>query len=248
VPLVFVEPDLGTSIFLVIGTTALLFAAGVPLWRFALLGLAAVPCAVALATLRPYQWERVTGFLDAWSDPQSAPYQLRQSLITLGSGGWSGTGLGRGWQKLSFLPEPNTDFVFAVLGEELGMAGTLGVIVTWTVLVFFGLKLFARPGIGRFRRLVGTTLLCQLALQAAINAGVATALLPSKGIPHPFLSYGGSNLVVSLTALGMIVSMGGLLRAETDPLDTNDDLSDEEALRGPHWNRTTAPLHAEAVL
>ncbi|QDT37983.1 Peptidoglycan glycosyltransferase FtsW [Stratiformator vulcanicus] len=244
IPLVFLEPDLGTSLFLAIGLAVLIFAAGAPLWRFALFGSAVIPAAIALAMLRPYQWERITGFLKAWADPQSAPYQLRQSLITLGSGGWTGTGLGRGWQKLSFLPEPNTDFVFAVLGEELGLVGTLGLIATWMVLFVSGLKLLSRPGIGRFRRLVGVTLLCQLALQATINAGVATALLPSKGIPHPFLSYGGSNLVVSLTALGMIVSMAGLERVKTTRSEDAELSAEPEMLTGPHWQRVAIPAHS----
>jgi cell division protein FtsW len=128
-------------------------------------------------------------------------------LISLGSGGLQGTGLGRGWQKLSFLPEASTDFVFAVLGEELGLLGTIGVLGLWMGALLLGLRLIPKLADDPFAFLCGTTLLMQLVGQAIINMAVVTALLPPKGIALPLISYGGSNLVVSLVACGMILSL-----------------------------------------
>jgi cell division protein FtsW len=205
-PLVLLEPDLGTTLFLAVGAGLLLFLAGWPVRNF-LIGVAvAVPAVVALILVQPYQLRRITGFVAAWTDPASAPYQVRQSLITLGSGGLTGTGLGRGWQKLSFLPEANTDFVFAVVGEELGLIGTLGLLVAWSGVFAVGLRLLGAVSSRRYEFLCGTTLLCQLVGQAVVNMAVVTALLPPKGIALPLVSYGGSNLVTSLAAIGMILS------------------------------------------
>ncbi|QDT65303.1 Peptidoglycan glycosyltransferase FtsW [Calycomorphotria hydatis] len=238
-PLVLLEPDLGTTLFLTLGTGIALFLAGLPLSRFVIAGAAIVPAVIGLAALRPYQWQRLTGFVDVWFEPEQAPYQVKQSLITIGSGGLFGTGLGKGWQKLSFLPEPNTDFVFAVIGEELGLIGTLGVIVLWCVAIAAGVRLCvpAKGGIGRFRSVIALTLLLQLGMQAAMNAGVATALLPPKGITHPFLSYGGSNLVTSLLALGIVLSLTRAIVAETAEAELTISAEQEEPTvpRGPHW-------------
>lgn len=207
IPLVLVEPDLGTSVFLAAGCGIALLAGGWP-WRYFLLsgGLAAGGFA-ALVTMKPYQLRRVTGFLDAWSDFSQAPYQLQQSLISLGAGGGAGVGLGKGWQKLSFLPEANTDFVFAVVGEELGLIGTLGLLALWAGFYFAGLRLLRHLDRTSFAWLAGFTLLTQLALQATLNMAVVTALVPPKGIPHPLISYGGSNLVISVASLGILISL-----------------------------------------
>lgn len=205
-PLVLVEPDLGTTLFLAAGAGLLLFLGGWPIRNF-LLGVGvAVPAVVALVLVQPYQLRRITGFVTAWTDPSGAPYQVRQGLITLGSGGLTGTGLGRGWQKLSFLPEADTDFVFAVVGEELGLLGTFGLLAVWVGLFAVGLRLLGRLRPEGYAFLCGVTLLCQLTGQALVNMAVVTALLPPKGIALPLVSYGGSNLVTSLVAVGMILS------------------------------------------
>jgi len=205
VPLVLLQPDLGTALFLAIGSGVLLLIAGWPLRYFALIASTTVPAIGYLVLLRPYQLRRITGFVDAWTDPASAPYQLKQSLLTLGAGGIHGSGLGRGWQKLSFLPEANTDFVFAVIGEELGLVGTLSVVALWIGLFVFGMKLLSHHPRDSFAYLAGTTLLAQVVLQAAINVAVVTAMVPPKGIPHPLMSYGGSNLVTTLVTIGLLV-------------------------------------------
>jgi len=205
--LVLFEPDLGTTLFLAGLAGIGLFASGWPLRWFALLLGPTVPLALATLVMRPYQWARVQGFLAVWTDFRSAPYQVRQSLTTLGAGGLWGSGLGLGEQKLSFLPEANTDFVFAVIGEELGLVGTLGVLCLWVALYGLGLKLLAPLRRGSFEQALGLTLLTGLVLQAALNMAVVLALVPPKGISLPLISYGGSNLVVSVTLVGLLLSL-----------------------------------------
>jgi cell division protein FtsW len=207
VPLVLVEPDLGTAAFLLIGCAIALFAGGWPLRYFVILGTLAIPAGLALVSLKPYQMQRITGFLSAWDDFDNAPYQLKQSIIALGSGGLDGVGIGKGRQKLSFLPEANTDFVFAVVGEELGLIATLAVVLLWIGFYVAGLRMLRRLPARSFESIVGFTLLTQIVLQAVLNVAVVTGLVPPKGISHPFLSSGGSNLVMSLVTIGVLVSL-----------------------------------------
>jgi len=204
--LILVEPDLGTALFVATVATISMFLSGVPLRYFITAGVAAIPAIVGLVALKPYQLARIQGFIQTWTNPEEAPYQVRQSLTTLGVGGIEGTGLGRGWQKLSFLPEANTDFIFAVIGEELGLLGTIGVVSLWLGLYFSGLRLIQNAR-SSFESILATTLLTQLLFQAALNVAVVTAMVPPKGISHPLISYGGSNLVTSLIAIGMIISL-----------------------------------------
>jgi len=214
-PLVLKQPDLGTALFLITIGALTLFLGGWPIRNFIISAGLAVPAFAYLFTMKSYQVARITGFLAAWSDFDKAPYQLKQSLVTLGTGGLSGVGLGRGWQKLSFLPEANTDFVFAVVGEELGLIGTLGIVVLWAAIYYAGLRLMRSLHRQSFAYVVGITLLTQLVLQAALNVAVVTAMVPPKGIPHPLLSYGGSSLIVSIVSLGIVL---GLSKSDkTDP-------------------------------
>ena len=141
VTLVAVQPDLGTALFLACGAAVALFVAGWPLRAFLMAAVLTIPPAASFIALRPYQMKRLTGLAAVWTDFNQAPYQLRQSLISFGAGGLLGSGLGNGWQKLSFLPEANTDFVFAVVGEELGLAGTLTLITLWAGLYGAGLSM-----------------------------------------------------------------------------------------------------------
>jgi len=207
VPLVLVEPDLGTAAFLAGGVAIALWVGGWPIRNFVALGLLVAPAVAGLSLLKPYQYRRLVGFVEAWSDFDAAPYQLQQSLVTLGAGGWLGTGLGKGWQKLSFLPEANTDFVFAVIGEELGFVGTVALVIVWCGLLIVGVRMLAAHESGSFAFLAGLTLLSQLVLQAWLNVAVVTALVPPKGIAHPLVSAGGSSLVVSLVTLGIVWSL-----------------------------------------
>ena len=143
--LIAVEPDLSTAVTVLAGAGLTAWLRGWPLWPFLAAGAAAVPAAAATFWLKPYQWARVTGFLDALADPAAAPYQVRQGAVALGSGGVWGCGLGRGWQKLSFLPEADDDFAFAVVGEELGLVGTAGLLALWAAFAWFGLRAAGTP-------------------------------------------------------------------------------------------------------
>jgi cell division protein FtsW len=207
VSLVLIEPDLGTALFLLGGATLVLLAGGWPLRNFVLGAAAAVPACFSILVMKPYQRQRVVGFFETWADFEAAPYQLQQSLVSMGSGGLLGVGLGRGWQKLSFLPEANTDFVFAVIGEELGLLGTLGLLALWCGLYLNGLRMLNRLDPGGFSFVAGFVLLTQVVGQALLNVAVVTAMVPPKGISHPLISAGGSNLIVSLVSLGIVYSL-----------------------------------------
>ena len=207
VPLVLIEPDLGTSLFLLLGAALVLFIGGWPLRNFLLGLVACLPIAFGALVMKPYQQRRITGFLESWANFEDAPYQLKQSLVTLGTGGLHGVGLGRGWQKLSFLPEANTDFVFAVIGEELGLSGTISLVALWCGLYLAGLRMLGQLDRQRFAFLASFTLLTQLTAQALLNVAVVTAMVPPKGISHPLISAGGSNLVASLLAIGIVISL-----------------------------------------
>ncbi|MBS0266672.1 MAG: cell division protein FtsW [Planctomycetes bacterium] len=207
VPLVMVEPDLGTALFLASVGAGSLFVSGWPVRNFLVAAGLAVPAVIATILRRPYQMQRISGFMETWADWTQAPYHLKQSLVTLGAGGACGVGLGKGFQKLSFLPEANTDFVFAVIGEELGLLGALSVIVLWLAVYVLGLRLLRAIPRETFAYNAAFMLLSQIVFQVALNVAVVTAMVPPKGIPHPLISYGGSNLVVSLLAFGVFLSL-----------------------------------------
>ncbi|WP_437188448.1 FtsW/RodA/SpoVE family cell cycle protein [Planctomicrobium sp. SH668] len=205
--LILIEPDLGTALFVGFTASVALWLSGCPK-RYFLLAIGSVlPFAMMLFALKPYQLARIRGFVNTWVQPDEAPYQIQQSLITLGTGGVAGVGLGQGWQKLSFLPEANTDFVVAVVGEELGLIGTLGILFLWIAIFLSGIRLVRRTAEDTLERALSMTLLTSLVTQALVNMAVVTALVPPKGISHPFVSYGGSNLGLSVVLLGVIVSL-----------------------------------------
>jgi cell division protein FtsW len=212
--LVLIEPDLGTTLFLAAAAALALFFSGWPLRRFLLGAALAFPILLTALALKPYQMARIQGFVAAWQDFDKAPYQVRQSLTAVGAGGLTGTGIGAGQQKLSFLPEANTDFVYAVIGEELGLAGTLGVLLLWSGLYAAGLRLAAPLRRGSFDSAAALTLLSSLVAQAGVNMAVVLALAPPKGISLPLISYGGSSLVCSALSLGILLS---LCRAAAPP-------------------------------
>lgn len=205
--LVVIEPDLGAAVMLSATALLALFIRGWPLGRLLAGGALVIPAAFVWFALKPYQLRRLQGFLATWTDFEQAPYQVQQSLTTLGVGGLSGTGLGEGIQKLSFLPEANTDFVFSVVGEELGLVGTLGISALWLSVLWVGAQVIRPLRRDSFEYTVGFVLLCQLVAQAATNVAVTTAMLPPKGIAHPLISYGGSSLWSSLLAIGILLSV-----------------------------------------
>jgi cell division protein FtsW len=214
--LLLLEPDFGTTVVMACLTFALLFVAGARVaWLLGLL-LAAAPVACVAVWHSPYRLQRVLTFLDPWKDARGHGYQTVESLLGFGAGGAFGVGLGESHQKLFFLPAAHTDFILSIVGEELGFAGVLCVLVLFFALVMRGVKAaHAAPDAFGCYAAFGLTLL--LSLEALVNAGMALALLPTKGMALPFLSYGMTSVVVSLFACGVLLSIsggpGGFLRA-----------------------------------
>ncbi|MGH7164801.1 MAG: putative lipid II flippase FtsW [Nitrospiraceae bacterium] len=204
--LVLWQPDLGTAVVIGLVTMGLLFLGGARLWHLTGLVLSGLALMFALVRTSPYRWQRLMTFVDPWKDPTDAGFQMTQSFLAFGSGGVFGIGLGESKQKLFFLPEGHTDFMLALVGEELGLLGTAFVMVLFMILVLKGFQIAgrAREPFGRYLAL-GITLL--LGLQVLINAGVVTGLLPTKGLTLPLMSYGGSSLLVSLVGIGILLSI-----------------------------------------
>jgi cell division protein FtsW len=205
--LLLAEPDFGAATVLIVTGFAVLFVAGARL-RYVLMSLSGVACAFAvLALTSAYRWKRITGFMHPWDDPFNGGFQLTQSLIAIGRGGWFGVGLGSSVQKLFYLPEAHTDFVFAVLAEELGLVGVIGVIALFLALVWRAFqisRMAAQAGL-RFQSYLALAFAVWLGLQATVNIGVNMGVLPTKGLTLPLLSYGRSSLIVSLAWLGVLL-------------------------------------------
>jgi cell division protein FtsW len=204
--LIFFQPDLGTAVVLMVTVGLQLLIAGLP-WRYlGFSALAGLPLLTWGLLHKTYRWHRLVAFLDPWADAQGGGYQTVQSLLALGQGGWFGIGLGQSQQKLFYLPEAHTDFIFAVIGEELGFIGTSGLIFLFLVLLWRILRIALacrEPG----GTLLGLGVLLMLATQIMVNLGVVVGLLPTKGLPLPFISLGGSNLLVSLVAVGTVLNI-----------------------------------------
>jgi cell division protein FtsW len=204
--LVMMQPDLGTAITFAVLTFLLLFVAGVRLRYLLATGLAVAPL-LALAIVRKgYRWERLLAFLNPWRDPSDTSFQLLHSLLALGSGGPLGVGLGSGQQKLFYLPEPHTDFILAVIGEETGIFGVSIVLLLYALLIYQGVKIALRAP-ERFGTYLAFGLTLAVGLQAFINCAVVMGLLPTKGLPLPFISYGGSSLLANLLAVGILLNI-----------------------------------------
>lgn len=204
--LIWLEPDLGNAVVLGLVTAGLLFVGGARISHLATLACAALPLVAWTVMGTAYQRRRWTAFLDPWADPGNTGFQMVQSFIALGGGGAMGSGLGEGRQKLFFLPEPHTDFIYAVVGEELGVAGTLAILLLFSLVVWRGWRI-ALATADPFGRLLAVGITGTIGLAAALNMGVVTGLLPTKGLPLPFVSYGGSSLVVNLLAVGVLFNI-----------------------------------------
>lgn len=203
--LILLGRDFGTATTLVLVAASMIFAAGLS-WRYiAAFSLTLLPAIGYFALSAAYRRERLLTFLNPESDPQGAGFQPMQSLIALGTGGFGGLGIGNGRQKLFFLPEPHTDFIFSIIGEELGFMGALLLLAAFALLAWRGFRI-ARYSQNRFAfyAAVGCTLM--IVIQALINVSVTLCLLPTKGIPLPLVSYGGSSLLASLMAVGLLMN------------------------------------------
>jgi cell division protein FtsW len=219
--LLLAEPDYGATVVLTATSLGILFVAGSRLRDFVVVGLGAVGVLAALATSTGYRMQRLTAFLDPWQDPYASGFQLTQSLIAIGRGEWWGVGLGESVQKLFYLPEAHTDFVFAVLAEELGFAGSTLIIGLFCFLVYRAITMgqeALKAGLP-FQGLLCTGVGLMLGIEAVINIGVNTGLLPTKGLTLPLVSYGRSSTVVTLVALGLLMRIYYELRiVEKQPL------------------------------
>lgn len=204
--LVIMQPDLGTMVILAGTVFLLLFAAGVRLAYLGIAGLVGAVIGAGLIMSADYRRIRFLAFLDPWQDAQNTGYQLVQSLYALGSGGWTGVGIGASRQKWQYIPNAHTDFIFSILGEELGLIGEIVILLAFGVLIYAGIKI-ATGANDVFGRLLAAGIVSWLGLQALINLGAVTGLLPVTGVPLPFLSYGGSSLAVSLAAVGVLVAI-----------------------------------------
>ena len=217
--LLLLEPDFGTAVVLFTTVLGMLFLAGVPYVRFFFWGFAALTALASLSMLAPYRLARLMTFMDPWSDPFNSGFQLTQALIAFGRGEWFGVGLGNSVQKLFYLPEVHTDFVFAVIAEEGGFIGCLTVIALFVFLIW---RIFHVGGQAERANLLfaayvtyGIGLL--IGIQAFVNIGVNMGILPTKGLPLPFLSYGSNNLVVTLGAIGIALRAGYEARQGATP-------------------------------
>lgn len=203
---VALQPDFGSAMTLAGVAGIMLFAGGANVLHLGGTLLAALPFVYGAVVHKAYRWRRITAFLNPWDDQDGAGYQIIQSFLAFGSGGVFGRGLGEGRQKLLFLPERHSDFIYAVIGEELGLIGALAVVALFLIILWRGVKIALSVGDPFSRNLaLGITLL--ICVQGAINMGVVTGLLPTKGIALPLVSYGGSSLVITMGALGVLLNI-----------------------------------------
>jgi cell division protein FtsW len=204
--LILLEPDFGTAALAAGILVVMLFVGGVPARLLALPALGALPGLAYLVWKAPYRWARIVAFLYPDHDPLGINFQLQQSFIAFGSGGLWGLGLGESRQKMFYLPEAHTDFLFSVIGEELGLAGALLVLALFTVVAARGFRIAVRHP-DRFASLLAFGVTLSLVLQAVVNAGVVLGCLPTKGLALPFLSYGGSAMIAALGQVGVLLAL-----------------------------------------
>jgi cell division protein FtsW len=206
VTLILLEPDFGTSVTLVLIAAAMVFAAGLNYVYIGTVTAALVPLVALVAVAEPYRRSRLLAFLNPWDDPLNTDFQIIQSLLAVGTGGISGRGLMNGVQKLFYLPYPHTDFIYAVISEELGLIGATLVLGCFCVIAWRGLRV-ALGAPDKFGGLLAIGLTTMVAAQAFVNISVVLGLVPTKGIPLPFVSAGGSSLIVNLIGMGVLLNV-----------------------------------------
>nr|WP_269448495.1 stage V sporulation protein E [Metabacillus kandeliae] len=204
--MIMLQPDLGTGTVMVGTCIVMIFAAGARISHFAGLGLLGLTGFIALILSAPYRIKRITSFLDPWQDPLGSGFQIIQSLYAIGPGGLFGLGLGQSRQKFFYLPEPQTDFIFAIISEELGFIGGTIVLLLFSLLLWRGIKIaLGAPDL--YGSFLALGIISMVAIQVMINVGVVTGLMPVTGITLPFLSYGGSSLTLMLMAVGVLLNI-----------------------------------------
>lgn len=214
--LVLKEPDMGTASLLLLVAFAMLFAAGARLDHLAMAIAVTLPFAAMSVLASPYKRARIFAFLDPWKDPQNTGFHIVQSLLALGSGGIFGVGLGASRAKYFYLPEQYTDFIFSILGEELGLLGTLSVVVLFVIIAYRAVRIaLAAPD--RFGYFLAIGAMGVIVIQAFVNIGVVSGSWPVTGVPLPFISFGGSSLIVNLMAVALIANVGRRRRVHAQP-------------------------------
>lgn len=204
--LILAQPDLGTAVALAGTIMVVIFVAGMPLKQIALIGAGALPMLYYLMISKPYRMRRIMSFRDPWADPLDTGYQIIQSLYAIGPGGLFGVGLGQGRQKMYYLPEPHSDFIFAVIGEELGFIGASAVLILFFLLFWRGFKV-ALSAPDTFGSLLATGIASMIGLQALMNIGVVTGSIPVTGINLPLISSGGSSLLFTMSSIGVLLNI-----------------------------------------
>ncbi len=218
--LIVLEPDLGTTIVLCVIFGAVYFSAGAKIVHVIAVAGMMIMAACALVLLAPWRMERIMAFVDPFKHSDDAGYQVVQSLYAIGSGGLFGEGFAKGQQKLFYLPYPYSDFIFSVVGEEFGLAGTLAVVIAFGLFLWRGTRA-AVNATDRFGMLLGIGITTGIVVQALFNISVVISILPAKGIPLPFISYGGSSVLVTLAAVGILLSISrGSKIDQTQPVKT----------------------------
>lgn len=209
--LIMLQPDLGTATVLMGTAILMIFVAGAKISHYIGLGLLGIGGFVGLILSAPYRMARITSFIDPWSDPRGAGYQIIQSLYAIGPGGLLGLGLGQSRQKFSYLPEPYNDFIFSIIAEELGFVGGTLVLLLFLLLLWRGMRTaITAPDL--FGNLLALGIIGMIAIQVVINVGVVTGMFPVTGITLPFLSYGGSSLTLMLTGVGILLNISRFSR------------------------------------
>lgn len=206
--LIMLEPDFGTGMVIVLSLMLILFISGVKLKFFASLGILGILGIAGLIIIAPYRLKRIISFLNPWSDPLGSGYQIIQSLYAIGPASLLGLGFGKSIQKQFYLPEPQTDFIFAIICEEFGIVGAISVIVLFISLFYIILKISLKQN-NLFAKYLSFGLGMQIILQGALNLCVVTSLIPVTGVTLPFFSYGGSSLLVSMISIGIILNIYG---------------------------------------
>jgi cell division protein FtsW len=204
--LVVKQPDLGTTVEIAIIVLTMMFVAGARMSHLGLIALAAVPVIIYLVTSASYRMARILAFLDPWQDAQGIGFQLTQSQIAIGSGGVFGVGLGKSQQKLFYLPAAHTDFIYSIIGEEFGLRGTLFIIILFAIFLWQGTRIAIRTA-DSFGYYLCVGILMMFGLQSVVNIGVSMGALPTKGLPLPFISYGGSALIFHMAAIGLLLNV-----------------------------------------
>jgi cell division protein FtsW len=240
--LIVAEPDLGTTLVVVFTLVMLLLAAGMPLRYLAILAAVAIVAILLMAAAQPYQRARLTSFLNPWASKSTAGFQAVQGQIALGSGGLLGVGLGKSVQKIYYLPEAQTDFILAVIGEELGVAGIFGVVFLYGMIAYAGLRT-ARRAASRYAKLLATGLTSLILCQGILNIFVVLGLAPLTGVPLPFISYAPTNLCVMLASVGLLlnISRPGARRLKVVEAPARDSAADRDRRRRDRGARGAGP-------